>query len=174
VADYAGQQIQGATRIAVWQTRAGVPVADVAGYLAGSADWLRSLVATPLPGLASTAGLPGPLAAAGAGITANFVTAPLTTPLEEAARVCEVAGMIFGAVTGLHPVTVVCAKMFAHDEAGRGIPAAVEKVIDEVTPESPAATGPDRSPEGPGRQGSGRRAAARRPRARAARHRPAD
>jgi hypothetical protein len=50
------------------------------------ADWLRKLVAEPLSRLASAAGLSGPLPAVGVGITANFVTAPLTSSRSEPGR----------------------------------------------------------------------------------------
>jgi hypothetical protein len=128
-ADYAAQQIQGTVLVSLWQTQESFPVATAADFLDGSAGWLRGLVTDPLSGLVSGVGLPGPVASAGAGIGANFVTAPVTTPLEQAARVCEVAGIVFGVLTGLHPVVIACAKRLARDETGQALSAGFQRIM---------------------------------------------
>jgi hypothetical protein len=71
----------------------------------------------------------------GVGITANFVTAPLTARLEGAARVCEVAGIVVGLATGLQPLVIACVKLLAHDELGIALSRELEQIINSVDAE---------------------------------------
>jgi hypothetical protein len=143
IADYAAQRIQGTVLVSLWQTREGFPIADAAGFLDGSAGWLRGLVAEPLSGLGSGVGLPGPVAAAGAGIAANLVTAPVTTPLDDAARICDVTGIVFGVLTGMHPLVITCVKQLARDAIGQGLAEGFERIMTFPAAPGPAATRPD-------------------------------
>jgi hypothetical protein len=143
IADYAAQRIQGTVLVSLWQTREGFPIADAAGLLDGSAGWLRGLVAEPLSGLGSGVGLPGPVAAAGAGIAANLVTAPDTTPLDDAARICDVTGIVFGVLTGMHPLVITCVKQLARDAIGQGLAEGFERIMTFPAAPGPAATRPD-------------------------------
>ncbi len=148
VANYAAQRVQGTVLVSLWQTERAVPVTDVAGLLDGSAGWLRGLVADPLSGLVTGAGVPGPAASAVAGITANFVAAPITTPLDKAARICELAGIVFGVATGLHPLVIASVKRLAYDEFGTAVSAAFEQAMTPLTGRD------DPGPDGPAARGS--------------------
>jgi hypothetical protein len=127
--DYAASWVDGQWRVTWWQTVQSLPLSRAADVLDGSALWLRGMVEHPLADAASRAGAQGPLVDIGSGITANFVTAPLTRPLEGAARVCEVAGIVIGLATGMHPLVIACAKRLAHDELQRGIARGFEQII---------------------------------------------
>jgi hypothetical protein len=131
-ADYAASLVEGQLGVTWWRTSPSLPLSQAADLLNGSADWLRGLVEHPLAAAASTAGAAGPIVPIGAGITANYVTAPLTMPLGDAARVCEIAGIVIGLATGAHPLVMACAKRLAHDEAGRMLSRAFEQVSTSI------------------------------------------
>ncbi|HTT54297.1 MAG TPA: hypothetical protein VMH35_23145 [Streptosporangiaceae bacterium] len=138
VAHYAAQRVQGTVLVSLWQTEQAVPLADVAGLLDASAGWLPGLVADPLSGLVSGAGGPGPAAPAAAGRTANFAAAPVTTPLDKAARICELAGIVFGVATGLHPLVIASVRRLAYDEFGTAVAAAFGRAMTPLTGDGPA------------------------------------
>ena len=143
-ADYAASRVEGQFGVTWWQTSQSFPLSQAAGLLDGSAEWLRGLVEHPLAGAASAAGAAGPIVPIGAGIAADYVTAPLTAPLEDAARVCELAGIVIGLATGAHPLVIACVKRLAHDEAGEILSAAFEQIftsIDAGRQDRPAAPG---------------------------------
>ena len=131
-ADYAASLVEGQFGGTWWVTPQSFPFSQAADLLNGSADWLRGLVERPLAGAASTAGAASPIVDIGAGITAEYVTAPLTTPLGGAARACEVAGIVIGLATGIHPLVMACAKRLAHDEAGKILSGAFERVLSSI------------------------------------------
>jgi hypothetical protein len=54
----------------------------------------------------------------------------LTAPLRDAARLCEVIGILWGLATGMHPVVVACANRLAQDQLGRALAGAFEQMID--------------------------------------------
>ncbi len=68
----------------------------------------------------------------GAGISANLVTEPLTTPLEDTARACEIAGIVIGLATGAHPLVIACAHRLAHNEAGQLLSKGFEQVLTSI------------------------------------------
>lgn len=98
----------------------------------GSAEWLRGLFEHPLVYAASRVGIQGPPVDIGAGIMANFATARITEPLEDAARICEVAGIALGLATGAHPLVIACGKRLAYGELGDVIAEGFEKIFDSV------------------------------------------
>jgi hypothetical protein len=154
-ADYAASWLEDQFSVTWWQTPQRLLLAQAADVLDGSAEWLRRLVEYPLAAAASTAGAAGPLVDIGAGISANLVTEPLTAPLEDAARVCEIAGIVIGLATGAHPLVIACAKRLAHDEAGQMLSAAFEQVFTSIGVDPPGGDpGPGRPspmrPPGPG------------------------
>ena len=127
--DYASSWVDGQWRVTWWETAQSFPLSWAADVLDGSAEWLRGRVEHPLADAASRGGAEGPLVDIGSGVMANFVTAPLTRPLENAARICEVVGIVFGLATGMHPLVMACAKRLAHDELRRGIARGFEQII---------------------------------------------
>ncbi len=130
--DYAASQLTSAFGGRWWETPDSFALARTADLLDRSADWMRGLIEHPLAAAASGAGVGAPLGSTGAGITADFVTARLTEVPQGAAHVCEVAGIIVGAVSGLHPLAIACAKRLIDDELGGVIGHVVEQVADEL------------------------------------------
>jgi hypothetical protein len=131
-ADYAASWIEGQFGVTWWQTPQHLLLSQAADVLDGSAEWLRGLVEYPLAPAASMAGAAGPLVDIGAGITANLVTAPLTAPLEDTARACEIAGIVIGLATGAHPVVIACAHRLVHDEVGHLLSKGFEQVLTSI------------------------------------------
>ena len=119
-----------------WETPQSLPLTDIIDLLNGSAEWLRGMVEHPLTDISSAAGAGGPLVSIGAGITANFAMAQVTAPIENAVRICEIAGIAIGAVTGAHPLVIACMKRLAHDELGNVLARAFKGLL--------ASTGTDR------------------------------
>jgi hypothetical protein len=147
-ADYAASRVEGQFGDRWWEMPQSFPLSQAADLLHDSADWLRELVEHPLAEAASRTGAAGPILPIEFGIAANFVTARLTEPIEAAARVCEVAGIVIGLGAGVPPLAIACAKLYAHDELGRMLSREFEQIINsigaerEVPPERD--TGPQR------------------------------
>ena len=150
-ADYAASWLEGRSGVTWWLTPQRLLLSQAADVLDGSADWLRGLVEDPLTAAVSRAGVTGPMVPIGAGITAYYVAAPLTGPLEDAARICEIAGIVIGLATGAHPLVIACAKRLAHDEAGQMLSGAFDQVITSIDAghDSPADPGRDTKLQSP-------------------------
>ena len=131
-AEYAASWVEGKCDPAWWTTSRSFPLSGAADLLNDSAEWLRGLVEHPLTDAASRAGAQGPTVDIGAGIIANFVTARVSEPPENAARICEVAGIALGLATGAHPLVIACAKRLAHDELGDVLARGFEKIFDPI------------------------------------------
>jgi hypothetical protein len=141
VAGYAASFLVGQVGDAWWATPGDFPLANAADLLNESAEWLRGLIEHPLEEIASAAGADGLFPSVGAGIAANFVTVRLTAPLEGAARLCEVAGIIVGLAAGAHPLVMACAKRLLHDELGQAVTREFTNILgstgqDRETPDS--------------------------------------
>jgi len=91
---------------------------QIASLVANLPDLVKSLVAEPLGRIASAAGAPVPAATFGADVSATLLLKPVLEPLERVVHAFEVAGIVVGVVTVLHPLTVICAKHLAHDKLG--------------------------------------------------------
>jgi hypothetical protein len=96
---------------------------QLASLVANLPDLVKSLAAEPLARLASAAGAPAPAAAFGADVSATLLLKPVLEPVERLVHAFEVAGIVIGLMTGLHPLTVICAKHLAHDELGSALAA---------------------------------------------------
>jgi hypothetical protein len=142
-ANYAASWVQGQWGLMWCETPQSFPLSQAAGLLNGSADWLRKLVENPLADAASAVGITGPIVPIGAGITANFVTAQLTEPLEGAARLCEIAGIVIGLATGTGPLVAACTKLLVHDELGRALSDVFEEIINSIGADPEGRPGPD-------------------------------
>ena len=155
-ADYGASWVEGQFGVAWWQASGSFPQSQAADLLDGSADWLRGLVYHPLDDAASAAGAAGPVVYIGAGITANFVTAPLTRPLEGAACVFEIAGIVIGLATGALPLVLACAKRLAHHVIGQALSRGFEQVITSIGADRDrtAGTAPDAKIQAPEPTGS--------------------
>ena len=99
-----------------WITHDTFPETAAAQVCQRIADGLQTLVATPLQAAGTAIRLPAPAAEAGAEIGADLILQPVTRPLGQAARFCEIVAVVAGTVTGLHPLALAAAKMLAHDE----------------------------------------------------------
>lgn len=130
VTDYAASWTEALWGDTWWQTPQGFTLSQAADLFDGSAEWLHGLIEDPMAGVLSAAGADGPMVDIGAGVTANFVTARVTAPLEAAALLCEVAGIVIGALAGMHALVMACGKRFVHDEAHKLLGKGLERVID--------------------------------------------
>jgi hypothetical protein len=116
-ADYAGNRVVNAIWSAdQWRPEDGPIIDNAAEALNATADWLHNLVEKPIDSLFTSAGVSGPLAAAGAGVIANYVLEPITGPVEDTAKIIEVVGIVVGLATGMHPLVLACAKPLARSE----------------------------------------------------------
>lgn len=88
-------------------------------------EGLAAIVEWPLTEAGEELGIPAPVDAAGAAIGAGLVLEPLTRPLGEAARLCEIVGVGIGLLTGCLPLALASAKLLAeseiHQQMARGI-----------------------------------------------------
>jgi len=129
-ADYFAGQVEGKLNISWWDTRDSFPFSKAADDLNNAAELLRSWAERPLTTVAHAAGAGGPAVSMLTGITEDAATARLTAPLENAARVCEVAGVLIGLATGVHPLVVACGNRLAHDLLGQALAGAFERMPD--------------------------------------------
>jgi hypothetical protein len=134
-AQYVASWMEGQLGTTWWETQDSFPLSRAADLLDGFAEWLSGLAEHPLADIASAAGALVPIVPIVAGISANFVTASVTAPLEAAALICEIAGIFIGLATGAFPLVIAGAKLLAHD-MGRG---ALEKVVEREIFDSPSA-----------------------------------
>jgi hypothetical protein len=102
---------------------------QLASLVANLPDLVKSLAAEPLARLASAAGAPAPAAAFGADVSAALLLKPVLEPLERTVHAFEVVGIVVGLVTGLHPLTVICAKHLAHDGVGSVLAAVPKRLM---------------------------------------------
>jgi hypothetical protein len=125
---------------------------------------LDTVVEKPLEKAGSQLLLPGPEAAAAAGIGATLILQPVAEPLGQAATFLEITGVVVGLATGLHPLALAAAKMLAHDQfhdsMARGLREAARQVFegprgpaDDPRPLRPVEQAPatDRTPAAPAR-----------------------
>ena len=109
---------------------------------------LTTLMAQPLDAIGTGIQLPGPPAAAPAGIGADLILQPLARPLApplgEAAGFCEIVGVVAGVATGLHPLALAAAKMLAHDESQEDLARAIRQAARTVFAGPQPAAPPDR------------------------------
>jgi hypothetical protein len=132
-ADYAASRVEGQLSV-TWETAQSFSLTDIIDLLNWSAEWLRGMVEYPLTDIASAAGAGGPLVSIGAGITANFAMAQVTAPIENAVRICEIAGIAIGTATGAHPLVIACAKYLARDELGKVLTRQFKRLLDSDVP----------------------------------------
>jgi hypothetical protein len=121
-----------------WVTRDSFPETTAAQALSGVGSGLKALAEKPLEQAGAEMRLPEPAASVTAGISAELILEPVTRPLRQVAEICEVFGVVAGLVTGLHPLTMACAKMLAHDGLNRAIAEGITEAAREV-----GATGPE-------------------------------
>jgi hypothetical protein len=119
---------------------------QVARLVANLPDLVKGLVAEPLGRIARAAGAPVPAAAFGTDVSGTLLLDPVLEPLGGVVHAFEVAGIVVGLVTGLHPLMVICAQHLAHDSLGSVLAAGARQVMTsagagEARPEVPAAGG---------------------------------
>jgi hypothetical protein len=115
-----------------WMTPQSLPLPQAAALFEGSAEWLHGLVERPLADMASAAGIANPIGPMGAGILANFVAGPATEPLEDAARLFEIAGLVIGLATGAYPLALACGKQLVHDVVSDALAEGFEHIMDAI------------------------------------------
>jgi hypothetical protein len=125
-----------------WMTQDAYPEIAAAALCSRIGSGLNAIVARPIETMGTEIRLPGPAAAAGAGIGADLILQPVTRSLAGAARFCEIVGIVVGVATGFHPLALAAGKMLARDEfhrvLARGISEAARTLI----------AGPARPPAG--------------------------
>jgi hypothetical protein len=76
--------------------------------------WLQGAVTSVFEASAAEIGLPSGEAAISAGVFSELVLAPIMGPLEEAAILLEIAGLIAGLATGTPALALTCLKALEH------------------------------------------------------------
>jgi hypothetical protein len=71
--------------------------------------------------------------------------AQVTAPIENAVRICEIAGIAIGTATGAHPLVIACMKRLAHDELGKVFTRAFKRLLDPTGTDREKATGRNNS-----------------------------
>ena len=129
-----------------WITQNAYPETAAAEVCKCIGAGLNTILTRPLDAIGTELRLPGPVAAAGAGIGADLVLQPVTRPLEQAAMFCEIAGVVAGVATGFHPLALAAAKMLAHDgfhqALARGISQGARIVVEGPERPSPRSLEP--------------------------------
>jgi hypothetical protein len=124
VGQYGNPAVAWASR-QVWVSSQSFPETDLAGICGRISDELETITGWPLTEAGKVLGIPAPLDAAAAAIGADLVLEPVTRPLMDAARLCEIVGVGIGVLTGCHPLAVASAKLLArseiHEQMARGI-----------------------------------------------------
>jgi hypothetical protein len=114
---------------AVWKTIDDLSEDQIAGLLAGLPDVVKTLAEQPLDILGDAAGFPAPVVSLGADVTATLVLKPVLEPLQSAVHFLEVAGIVLGLATGMHPLVLTCVKHLAYDELGETLTHAFEQIM---------------------------------------------
>lgn len=104
-----------------WLSTHSYALPEIADALHEVPGWLHQLVADPAQHVAPSIGLPSPAGLAIGTVADQAAFRSVTAPMAQAARCCEIAGVVVGTLTGLHPVAAVCVKMLAHDEVTRAL-----------------------------------------------------
>lgn len=122
----------------VWLTSQSFPETALAGLCDQVSDWLTRTVEGPLTQAERTLDIPAPLAPAGAATAAALILQPVTRPLGECARFCEIVGVGIGLLAGCHPLVLASAKLLAkreiHDLMTRGAVGALKMVLRDELP----------------------------------------
>jgi len=125
VAEVVAGRIEGV----VWKTDDGSEE-QVADFVAGLRDVVKTLVQTPLASLAAGVGVPAPIARFSAEVSATLVLKPVLEPVESALHALEVAVIALGSMTGLpHPLVITCVKHLAQDELGSALTSAINQIM---------------------------------------------
>jgi hypothetical protein len=91
---------------------------------------IQGAVDTPLQSLGAALGLSSGEAAFTAGVSTNLILAPITGPLGKAETYIEVAGIVFGLLTGMHGLVLACVKPLAHSQAHQLVARGVGSLLD--------------------------------------------
>lgn len=123
-------------------------IADALHQIPGG---LHELVANPARHVAPHIGLPAPAGLAIGTVAAQAAFRSITAPMAQVARCCEIAGVVAGVATGVHPLAAICVKMLAHDEISRVLTRDLTELIKEPDwkIDSPPAPEPPKPPEPP-------------------------
>jgi len=113
------------------------PETQAAGAIETVSGLLQSAATSAFNTLATGVGLTSGEATISAGICSNFVLAPITGPLEGAATLVELAGLVVGLATGAHPLVLACIKPLVHTELKHALSHCIVSVI-----QGPHAAGP--------------------------------
>lgn len=100
----------------VWQTSNDLTLVQAINFLIGVSDSLHGAVKSSLESLADTARVPTSINLVGADVMATLLTEPIAEPIEDLEHGLELAGILFGLVTGMQPLVMTCAKYLIHDE----------------------------------------------------------
>jgi hypothetical protein len=121
-----------------WITQNAFPETAAAAVCSRIGNGLNAIAARPLDATGTEIRLPGPAAAAGAGIGSDFILQPVTLSVA-AARFCEIVGVVVGVATGFHPLALAAGQTLArdgfHQALARGISDAARTIIARRAPE---------------------------------------
>ena len=130
-ADYAASLVEGQFGVTWWAT----PQTSV---LPGSrpAEWLHGLAARPGRASPCWCRVNGrccrPYRASQRRYNGRLCDRTADYAILEMPLACEVAGIVIGLSTGIHPLVMACAKRIAHDEAGKILSGAFERVLPSI------------------------------------------
>lgn len=135
-----------------WQTQP-LPYdpAVIGGVLDRCEGGLHNLVAKPLLAAAGPAGGTTPQITAAAGMTAEFVTAPVSRVLDQGSWIADIAGVAIGAATGMPSVVVHSVTNLAHKALADQVTNVFRRVLsgDTRTAPPPAPATPPTFPAPP-------------------------
>jgi len=100
----------------------------VLNWLGNEPDILQESLTQSLARPAAEAGAPEPLTDFSAGSVAEMLLDPILKPVRDGTHVIEIAGVVIGALTGVHPLAFLCAKLLAHDEISSSIAKALAQL----------------------------------------------
>jgi hypothetical protein len=102
-------------------------------------NWKQFLIGNPVDVIGAKVGLPD---ASLIGVIAGQLPIPgIDKPLSDLKQAIEIAGMILGAITGIHVLACASFKLLVHDEIGRLLARGIHDAIDDLTHPA-AAPGP--------------------------------
>lgn len=116
----------------VWQTSDDLPLDQTINFLIGVSESVHEVVQNSLECLADGIGVPAPVDLVGANVVATLLTDPITEPIGNVEHGLELAGILVGLATGVHPLVMTCAKYLIHDEISSALSEGIKDALESV------------------------------------------